>query len=231
MAWQLALGLKTDGFPTFEAFVAGGNRAAVTMLADMVAAARPGVVYVWGPAGSGKTHLLQAACVGGATAGIYLPLAEIAHHGPLLLDGLESRSPLCLDDIGLVTGDEAWEEALFHLLNRAQSAAVMVVLAGRAPPRGLGIRLPDLSSRVVGGLGIALRAPTDEELVEILGAMMARRGMRVADDVLGYLLSRERRELGYLAALVERLDRSSLASQRRVTIPFIKEILDGPDPS
>lgn len=228
MAAQLALGLKTDDFPTFEAFVPGANRDAVTMLEELVAAARPGVAYIRGPAGSGKTHLLQAACVGRGAPGIYLPLADIAHHGPLLLDGLESRSPLCLDDIGVVTGDEAWEEALFHLLNRAQLAAVTVVMAGRAPPRGLGIRLADLSSRLVGGLEIALRAPGDEELVEILRAMMTRRGMRVADDVLGYLLSRERRELGYLAALVERLDRSSLASQRRVTIPFIKEILDGP---
>ncbi|MDZ7751175.1 MAG: DnaA regulatory inactivator Hda [Gammaproteobacteria bacterium] len=231
MAWQLALGLKTDDFPTFEAFVAGGNREAVTILHDLVIAARPGVAYIWGPAGSGKTHLLQAACVGGPAAGIYLPLAELAHHGVGLLDGLESRTPLCLDDIGTVAGDGAWEEALFHLFNRAQSAGALVVMAGRSPPRGLGIRLPDLLSRLVGGLGIPLRAPTDEELVEILRAMTARRGMRVADDVLGYLLSRERRELGYLAMLVERLDRCSLASQRRVTIPFIKEVLDASESS
>lgn len=227
MAWQLALGLRTDDFPTFEAFVAAGNRETVMALQDAVTGATGGAIYLWGPAGSGKTHLLQAACVGGRTEGIYLPLGALRDSGPEVLEGLESRGTVCLDQVDAAAGEPHWEEALFHLFNRAQGTGSLLLLAGRPPPRGLGVRLPDLRSRIAGALILSLTAPADDVLVDILRSMAGRRGLRISDEALRYLVSRERRELGHLAEVMRRLDAVSLACQRRVTIPLIKAALGG----
>lgn len=228
MGRQLALELRTDTFPSFDAYLPVVNGEALAALEAAMVSAQPGVIYLWGPAGSGKTHLLQAACVGGRREGIYLPCADLACRDPQILDGLESRGVVCLDDLGTVAGLRAWEEALFHLFNRVQGSGTLLVLADRQPPRGLGLSLPDLLSRLVGGLTLALEAPADDQLTAILRAMAGRRGLQLNDDVLRYLISRERRDLGHLAALLERLDSAALAAQRRLTIPLIRSVLDGP---
>ncbi len=87
------------------------------------------VLYIWGSAGVGRSHLLQAACSRVEERGgraLYLPLAELSEYDPNVLDDVEACDLLCLDDIQAVVGQARWEEALFHAFNRLRDAGRII---------------------------------------------------------------------------------------------------------
>jgi DnaA family protein len=225
---QLPLGVRLRDEATFANYYPGVNQEAVRLLQD-AAAQHDGVVYLWGGPGTGKTHLLQAICHLAAAEGqalAYLPLREAASFSPELVEGLEQLPLVIVDDIDTVAGNPVWETALFHLYNRIREQGGRLILSGSSSPAAIAIALPDLRSRLAGGLVLQLRALPDDDKAAALRLQARRRGMEMPEEVAVYLLRRCPRDMADLFALLETLDQASLAAQRKLTIPFVKTVLE-----
>ena len=228
---QLSLGMRLRDDATFANYYPGAN--AVTLgyvehACDTEDQWIDSVLYIWGPAGVGRSHLLQAACLRVEERGgraLYLPLAELAERGPQLLDNVEFCPLLCLDDIQAVAGQRHWEEALFHAFNRLRDAGKQLLIAANAAPRELGVELPDLQSRLSLALVFQLHELSDDDKLRALQLRASRRGLRLPDDVGRFILARSVRSMTVLFDTLEQLDHASLQAQRKLTIPFLKEAL------
>jgi DnaA family protein len=193
---QLALPLSAPPEPTLENFVPGANGELLQRLRELAAGrCREAVIYLWGAAGAGRSHLLAAS----------------ARPGVTLADDVEAL-------------DHAGQQALFNAINDARDGGGTVLAAGAAPPAQLALR-EDLRSRLGWGLVYEVRPLTDAERAVYLRAEAARRGLRLADEVVWYLLTHVRRDMPSLRALLEQLDRASLEQHRPVTLPLVREAL------
>lgn len=218
---QLALNVARQALPTLDDFVIGPN----LLLWHSIQQHRHGLYYLWGGAASGKSHLLQA-LTGQQAPGKALYLAlDLPGLSPEILDNCDQYEWLVWDGLDAVAGQPVWEEALFHAYNRllAQNAALLV--AARQPPRQLGIRLADLRSRLSHGLCVELKPLDEPGLLQVLQQQARRRGLELLDEVGLFLLRRFPRDLAQLMPLLVTLDQASLSHQRRLTIPFIKQVL------
>jgi len=224
---QLPLALRWPRRQRFEHFHAGANAAALAAVQAL--ALQPGApwVYLYGASGSGRSHLLMAACQAASAAGRqvqYLPLATLTDH-PAALRGVAGSELLALDDLGAIAGNRDAEHALFDLYNRARAEGSALLFAADAAPAQLGIALPDLRSRLGACTRFALKPLDDGERRAVLKAQAAARGIELDDGVLDWLFARHTRDLGALLDLLDRLDVASLAAQRRITIPFLRDFL------
>ena len=224
---QLPLGVTLRRRCTFANFVTGANAGATAVLREALAAAQ-GVVYLWGGAGTGKSHLLEACCNDASVRDrrvAYVPLGDAALE-PSMLHGLGDTRLLCIDDVDRVAGRLEWEEALFHLYNQAELAPAAMVLTARAAPRTPAWKLPDLASRLAAGVVWRLRALDEDARREALRLHARERGFDLSAEVVAYVMARRRRDMTSLLEFLDRLDRSSLAAQRRITVPFVKTLLE-----
>ena len=221
---QLPLALRYPPDQRLETFVAApvGVREQLQALAT-----QPGGdwLFLAGPAGVGKTHLLLATCAAAEAAGrraAYLPLAAAVGRLREALDALEGNDVLALDGLQAIAGARDDEIALFDVHNRARAAGTTVIYAARDNPESLALALPDLRSRLSQCARIAL-APLDEAgRREVLRQRAQRRGLVLEDLALDWLLRRVDRDLAGLTAVLDRLDQASLAAQRRITVPFLR---------
>ncbi|MFN3586517.1 MAG: HdaA/DnaA family protein, partial [Moraxellaceae bacterium] len=173
------------------------------------------LLYVHGPAGHGRSHLLAALCVAAEAEGLpamVLPLPELVACGPGVLEGIEGPGLLALDDIEAVAGHPAWEEGLFHLVNRQRGAGGRLVFSAAAPPRQLGLGLPDLVSRLAQAPVWAMPLPDEASHEALIEAASRRRGWVLEPAARRYLALRLPRAPGRLLACLEQIDRASLAS-------------------
>jgi DnaA family protein len=209
--------------------VEGPNALARHWVETVSNCAQPRTVYLWGPAGSGKTHLLSAACRAARDQGIgaaYVPLSRQAEVEPRMLAGLEAGCGLvCIDDLQAVAGQPAWERALFRLLIGLGARGGGLLAAGSTAPGALGVKLPDLASRLGADLVVRLQVLDEVDRVRALQRRAAEQGFALTDDVAAFLLSRFPRDLHSLFALLDRLGEASLAAGRRVTVPFVRDLL------
>jgi DnaA family protein len=225
MPQQLPLGLCVRPSVDFASFISGRNGEAVSRLRTP----QDPFVYLWGESGSGKSHLLQAACLQAhrdERLPAYLPLKSQQEIDPEMLQGLESYALVCLDDLEQVAGESLWERAIFNLFNLLRESGGELIVAADRPPARLPIELPDLASRLTWGPCYHLLPLDDEERLELLMASAERRGMSMSVETASFLLHRTPRDIHFLTLLVDRLDTASMAAQRRLTIPFVREILD-----
>ena len=231
MASQIPLSLTLPGGATFENFVAGANREAFDYVVRVASGSSDRVTVLWGRSGTGKSHLLQAAChkthsLGHLTA--YLPLATNTDLTPQVLDGVESLALICLDDIEMVARALDWEQALFDLYNRSELTGARLLVSTKTRINALELVLPDLRSRLSSGVAFHLRDLADEQRHEVLRQRARERGFEMSPEVIEFLLRRFPRDMHALMGLLERLDWITLAEQRRVTIPFLKQVLANP---
>ncbi len=186
-------------------------------------------IYLWGEPGVGKSHLLQAACDSAAQAErpcAYIPLSQFNDFTPEMLSSLEELSLVCVDDIDEVAGKDDWEIAIFNLFNRLRDAKTPLVVSSGRSPKGSLIRLPDLKSRLSWDLTFRLQ-PLDEAMKSAALKQRARaRGFELTDGVTDYLIKRVNRDTHNLFRWLDRLDRHSLIAQRKLTVPFVKQILE-----
>jgi DnaA family protein len=213
---------------TFGNFVAGPNAAAVRSIEIAATGAGEHYLYIWGGPGTGKTHLLEAACQarhGRGQPSVLLALRGLARPGAEILEGLEQIALVCIDDVDAIAGRCSWEEGLFHLHNRVRGAASRLVMTGARAPTALGLGLPDLVSRLSAALVYRLVELDDAQRTEALRRRARERGFDIGPEAAEYLLRRQPRDMRYLMGLIERLDLASLAAKRRVTIPFLRELL------
>jgi len=227
---QLALDFQWDQSADFQALVPGPNGEAFDAARN--AATTPGAsLHFHGPSGTGKSHLLQATC--GAVsehggAAVYLPLDGMRGYSPSILAGMESTALVALDDIGAIAGDPSWEEAIFDLYNRLRETSVRLVTAARQPPESLGVALPDLTNRLQWGVVYGLRALSDADRLAALKSRAERRGLALPHASARYLVERFPRDTTGLFERLDVLDQASLRRRRRLTIPFIREVLGAP---
>jgi len=227
MTPQLPLALRWPRRQRFEYFHAGANAAALA--AVRVLAEAPGApwVYLHGAPGSGRSHLLMAACQAASAAGRavqYLPLTTLGDRAAALR-GVAGGELLALDDLGSIAGNREAEHALFDLYNRAKAESSALLFAADATPTQLGLGLPDLCSRLGACTQFALKPLDDDERRAVLKAQATSRGIELDDSVLDWLFARYARDLGALLELLDKLDQASLAAQRRITIPFLRGFL------
>ena len=213
----------------FDAPAYAGVLAAAGQLLD-----NPGsLLYLHGESGHGRSHWLAALCAEAECRGlsaVLLPLSELCQEEPVMLAGLEAQDLIACDDIEAVAGNVAWEEALFHLFNRARMNMCRQVFSAVDAPGRCGIHLPDLVSRLAQAPAWVLGLPDDASRLALTEASARRRGLVMEADVLRYLVLRAPREPGRLLALLEHLDRNSLVAGRRLTIPFIRQVLEVTSP-
>jgi DnaA family protein len=195
---QLPLPISAAAEPSLENYVAGANTEALERVRALVAGqSRESIVYLWGEPGCGRTHLLSAA-------------------GRL-------RRPLVIAD-DVQTLDPEAQQALFIAINAAREGGPPVLAAGDMPPARLELR-EDLRTRLGWGLVYQLKPLSDAQKALHLRSEAARRGLRLTDEVVWYLLNHLPRDLASLNSILSRLDRHSLARQRAVTLPLIREVL------
>lgn len=226
---QLPLGLQLQDEATFDNFYPGTNVEIVTELKKIAQGQGEPIVYLCSTRGQGLSHLLQACCHAAhkhQRPSVYLPLSHLSAFEPAMLNGLETLPLVCLDDIHKIAGNLEWEEAIFHLYNRIHDASGHLVIAGPDLPKALQLTLPDLTSRLSWGVVYQLHALTDQEKLAVLIMRAKRRGITLSEEVAKYILTHCPRHMGTLIAALEALDKASLAAQRRLTIPFVKEVLE-----
>jgi DnaA family protein len=194
---QFVLDLAPPAEPDFDNFVAGPNAEALAAV-KALAAREESIVYLWGEAGSGRTHLLRAAL----------------RANPRLFTA---------DDVEAL--DAAAQQRLFIAINAARGGEAPVLAAGRTPPLQLALR-EDLRTRLGWGLVYQLKPLSDADKAVHLRAEAARRGLRLSEEVVGYLLTRLPRDLPNLNSVLDGLDRYSLATRRPVTLPLVREALE-----
>jgi DnaA-homolog protein len=221
---QLPLRVRTSEAARFETFVPGANRELFGLLATGPA---PRVLWLWGRRGSGKSHLLRAACGAVGDAGGTAAYFDLeAPSAPALLEGCEGLDLVCLDNLDAVAGDAAWNAAMFRLHTLLQDGPGRLLVASTAPPAALGLVLPDLRSRLLAAAVHQLHELDEAGQVEALGARAARRGLDLSPEAAGYLVHRLPRDMHSLCAVLDRLDEAALAAQRRLTVPFLRQVLE-----
>lgn len=228
MSVQLPLGLHLPNLKTFSRFIIADNHLTIEMLKAFVTEAKEQQIYIFGSAALGKTHLLQAVCHLAHKQNkraAYLPLHQIINESPECLVGLASLDILCIDDLQQLAQNQDWEIALFNLINQCRDNHTQLLFSADVGPKQLNIALPDLLSRLQWGPALAIKPLDDEHKKEFLLALAQSKGLTLDQRVAEYILQRYRRDIVSLEALFEQLDKASLANQRSLTIPFIKQVL------
>ncbi|MCU7930415.1 MAG: DnaA regulatory inactivator Hda [Candidatus Thiodiazotropha sp. (ex Codakia rugifera)] len=224
MPVQLPLSLNIRPSVDFTSFITGRNGEAISRLRCKL----DPFIYLWGETGSGKSHLLQACCHRAQSEEgqpAYLPFKS--EHGlePVMLEGLEAFSLVCLDDLEVLAGQPEWELAIFNLFNQLRDRGAQLIVACDRPPAQLSLQLADLASRLAWGPCYHLIPLNDDERLELLISSAEKRGMTMSIETASFLLQRTPRDIHFLTLLMDRLDQASLAAQRKLTIPFVREIL------
>ncbi len=207
----------------FDNYVVGHNETAVYSIKNTLEQ----YVFLWGSAGCGKTHLLQALCHAYSQKDLkisYLPLNNVML-SPGAFENLESMDLVCLDSVEFIVGDVIWEEALFNLYNRLRDADTRLVVAAEKSPTGLDFKLADLASRMCWGPVYHLKTLDDDEKKTALQQRARNRGLELDDNVADYLINRASRDMQSLFVLLDKLDNASLVAKRKLTVPFVREFL------
>lgn len=215
---QIPLAIGPESQPGFDNFFASVNRAAVDHLRNLQPLAAP--VYLWGPGGCGKTHLLQALAARAQHSGQVVGWFDADDRLPWVLSPAWS---LVVVDRCEALGDSAQHSA-FALFEEAASHGVQWAAAGRLPPVDLPVR-EDLRTRLAWGYVFAMQPLPDAETRAALRREADRRGIFLSDEVMGFLLTRFDRDLGHLMRLLDRLDTFGLAKGRRITVPLVRQML------
>jgi DnaA-homolog protein len=225
---QLPLALRYPQDERLETFIGAPDGALAQLRAIAVGAAHDWV-YLEGAAGTGKTHQALAMCSLAEQAGrlpTYLPLKAVRGRVRAALESLEGRDLVALDGLDAIAGNREDEVALFDFHNRARSSGITLLYTAQHAPDGMGLVLPDLRSRLQQCIRLVLQPLDDEGRAAVLRERAVRRGLSIDEASIDWLLTHTGRELGSLVTLLDRLDRESMAAQRRITVPFLRQVVE-----
>jgi DnaA family protein len=229
MAQQLPLHFEFRANQTFNDFFPGANQEIVAHLQQCVAGLGEQQIFLWGKPGQGKTHLLQACChqaQNQSLGSFYFDLANAELPDPSLLNGLDEYDVVCFDNIERIAGNRAWELAFFNFFNQHRERGHKLIVSASSAPNDMGIQLPDLKTRLNWGLTLKIQPLTDSDRISALIFKADQMGFEIAPQTGRFLLTHYDRDLASLWNLLEKLDKASLAAKRKLTIPFLKQILD-----
>ena len=228
---QLALPVLQRHDASFENFLGNANKKCVALLKQGLEQHNETLIYIAGPSGSGKTHLLYAAisyfeaCHEGLAC--YFSMDEFVENDDVeaMFEGFDSFSLVVLDNIDswLVSKDR--EQSLFNLFNHFKMTGQQLLLSSKYVPEHLTVALPDLSSRLKSGLLLNLVSLIDQEKEALLRDLAIQKGLRLEEEVSSYIIKRSGRNLSELVGVLDTLDQASLVENRKLTVPFVKKIL------
>lgn len=229
MAEQLPLQFEFRADHTFADFYPGAHLEIVEHLKNTVAGKEQSFVFLWGKSGQGKSHLLQACCHLAKTLDVsafYFDFSA-APFEVSLLQGLENFDLVCFDAIDVLAGDSQWERALFSFFNRSYDRRRRLILTASRPPRMLPFGLPDLKTRLSWGLTLKLKDLSDLDRKAALIFKANRLGFELSEQAAHFLICHYPSDTALQWQLLRQLNHASLAAKRKLTVPFLKEILEG----
>ena len=225
---QLPLNLAIRDESTFDLFYPGDNQALLAALQDFINNDEEPFFYLHGGPQSGRSHLLQAACHlkrQSTSAIAYIALKTSHPITPEILQGMQQYALVCLDDIDHVLQQPQWEEALFHFYNHMRENKQQLLVSANTPAAQLTCHLPDLKSRLTWGANFSISPLSDKALINTLQLRASYRGLTLSTEAGQFLLNHFPRNISTLLDILNQLDHASLITQRKLTIPFIKETL------
>jgi DnaA family protein len=225
---QLPLPVRLRASSVFSSYYAGSNRDVVQCLQRQQFGASP-LVYLYGAPGVGKTHLLQALCKQVSEQGqsvVYIPTSALLEFGEEFLTSNAHSTILCVDDVDALLVDMKWNRTLFQVYRDLEERQCKLIVSAQQPPASYRLPLADFSSRVMAGTVLRLQLLNDDEQLQALRLHATQRGLDLPEDVGLYLLRRLPRDMNTLCSFLDDLDIASLAAQRKLTVPFVKSIID-----
>ena len=228
LAKQLPLQFEFRANQTFEDFFPGNHLEVLNHLQNASVGLGERQVFIWGLSGLGKSHLLQACCHRAQNAGLssfYFSLSALELPDPELLTGLEMFDVVCFDNMDQIAGNTSWEEAFFNFFNRHRDQDHSLIMSANCAPNQIAIQLPDLKTRLNWGLTLKLQPLSDTDKIKALIFKADKMGFQISTQVGHFLLTHYERDLPSLWLLLTKLDQASLAAKRKLTIPFLKQIL------
>ena len=228
---QLPLMVQLPDDETFDSYKGSVNSKVVSQLKLFIKQSSDGPhgFYIFGGPSVGKSHLLHACSSFAAEQGkssVCLSCAELTSLSVEVLEGIEKINFICLDDVHLIAANKQWQQAIFDLYNRVLEENNFIVISGNESVQKLTINLPDLVSRLAWGLTEQIRPLDDSEKVSTLQYRAAQRGLILSDEAAKFLVNRLSRDMGSLIKTLDTLDKASIQEQRKITIPFIKDVLE-----
>ncbi len=212
----------------FASFITGENQELLSLLNAISRKEESHRLYLWGASGTGKTHLLQAACKQASETDLhvaYIPLKQITDISSEILHDLGELDLVCVDDLECVVGQIEWQQGLTWLYNELRDNEHSMIISGNMSPANIVLDIDDLKSRLAWDQVVKIKSPDDELKVQILKQKANARSFELADDVAEYLIRRVDRDLGSLMKVLDKIDHDSLAAKRKITIPFVKELI------
>ena len=227
--FQLPLPIHQSDDETLENFYAENNLLLLNSLQKNFLHLHQQFFYLWGNKGCGKSHLLKGVCqhyLAQQHPALYVPLNKAQYFSPAVLENFEQQALVCLDDLQVVIGNAEWEVAIFDLINRVrETGRTLLIMSADQSPANLPVQLPDLASRLTWGEVYQLAPLNDQQKIEVLQKAAYQRGIELPDETANFLFKRLERDMKTLFNALEKLDQASLQAQRKLTIPFVKEIL------
>lgn len=224
---QIPLQLEPPRADRFDDFFAGPNASALAAVRQLLD--EPGAsLFLSGPQGSGKSHLLNALCHAARERGMaafYIALKRLPDAAAAGLEGLQQLDLVCVDDLDTVAGNPVWERALFRCFNEVRAAEGRLLVSSRQALAALPLGLPDLASRLAWGVRQTLVFPDDEGKLEILRQRARSLHIELSADVERYLLKHGRRDVASLMRTVEDLKEAAFVGKRKITVPLLREVL------
>lgn len=224
---QIPLQLEPPRPDRFEDFHIGPNGAAFNAVSELLD--EPGgFIFLSGPEGSGKSHLLNALCHQARErdmAAFYIALKRLSESAAAGLEGLQVLDLVCVDDLERVAGNPVWERALFNCFNEVRSAGGCLLVSSRLPLNSLEFGLPDLASRLAWGVRLNLQSPDDEGKLAVLQQRAHSLHIELPEDVQRYLIKHSSRDMASLLKTVELLKDAAFAGKRKITVPLAREVM------
>jgi DnaA-homolog protein len=209
-------------------FLSGENQSLVDLIKAVSNKEQTHRLYLWSESGTGKTHLLQAACKQAAESDLhvaYIPLKQLNELSPEMLHDLGDLDLVCVDDLECVAGNIEWQQGLTWLYNELRDNNHSMIICGNLSPQNIPLEVEDLKSRLSWDQVFQIKSPDDDLKIAILKQKADARSFELGDDVIEYLIRRVDRDLGSLIEVLDKIDHASLAAKRKITIPFVKELI------
>jgi DnaA family protein len=236
---QLSLAVQLPDDETFASYISEKNQHIIAQLKELIGNNKSKSTkaiknspnkagYLFGQIGSGKSHLLHACCAYASElslSSLCLSFSELQHLSVEMLEGLEQIDVVCLDDIQFIVGNTQWQQAVFDLFNRMIEQDRCMIISGSQSVAQLGLSLPDLESRLSWGMVAQIKPLSDDDKMTAFQFRAKQRGLLLQDEAVKFLFNRLSRDLGDLLVCLDKLDKASIREQRKITIPFIKEVL------
>lgn len=227
MAEQIPIQFDIKAEQSFASFYTAIHEEVVLHLTDTASGNGDQQIYLWGAEGLGKTHLLQACCQQAHQLQLTSFYLSLQPQLPAtdILTGLQAFDLICIDNIEYCAGNDAWEHALFNFYNLQRESNCQLIISAHCPPHYLAIELADLKTRMSWGLTLKLQEPSDTERVAALACKAKNLGFEISPQVGAFLTKHYARDLPTLWQLLPKLEQATLIAKRKLTVPFLKQIL------